>query len=317
MSSTPEHRAGHDMSGPDQAGAASSVVPCADRQPGLSDRFLRAMLKSPLLPYGLRLKLNKMLCSNGPPLAYRTRVGGFLYQGLAHNLIDNHVYYLGMYEPAIAAAMRFCVAVIPGLGQRGFVDIGANTGLFTLVGSGLFASVHAFEPYPPVFARLKEHVRLNGLETVELYPLGLGEHGGELPFMVPESDNYGTGHFLSPQEAAAAPHFPIMRGDEVLKQRAQPTGLIKLDVEGHEPQVLRGLSGLLNVDQPVVIMELNTITKQAFGSMQALMASFPPGYTPLAIGRKKETFSVEPFAWSKKQDNILVVPRHLKAVFNA
>ncbi|MFT9161391.1 MAG: FkbM family methyltransferase [Acetobacter sp.] len=284
-------------------------------RPGLVDRGLRLLLRSRVLPFVLRLKLNKLLCSGGPPVAYRTDVGGCIYQGMPHNLIDNHVYYLGMYEPAIAEAMRFCVKAMPDLGRCAFVDIGANTGLFTLVGAKLFACVHAFEPYPPVFARLEEHIGLNGLESVNLYPLGLGAGQGDLPFIAPSPDNYGTGHFLGTGAGSAGLRLPVASGDQVLQHRSCAIGLVKLDVEGHEPQVLRGLADVLKTDQPVVIMELNTTTKQAFGNIEALMASFPTGYIPLAIRRKKCGFSVERFQWAKKQDNIVVVPAHRRAAF--
>src|SRR5262245_48926459 len=68
-----------------------------------------------------------------------------------------------------------------------FVDVGANIGLFTVLGArlvGKTGEVHSFEPYPPTFARLQENVALNGLGNVRCNRMGLSNTKGEADMTV-------------------------------------------------------------------------------------------------------------------------------------
>ena len=48
-----------------------------------------------------------------------------------------------------------------------FVDIGANVGHFTLLAASLKCEVHAFEPLPDTFEKLKQNIQLNNLEVFQ------------------------------------------------------------------------------------------------------------------------------------------------------
>jgi FkbM family methyltransferase len=126
------------------------------------------------------------------------------------------------------------------------VDIGANLGYFTVLMADLVGPegvVHAFEPNPPIAERLAKTVYLNGyLGNTRLYrdPLG-AEDGRAVVLAVPEGEPGGA-HVADPAHEGLAltarrfdSHPDLLRAD-----------VIKIDAEGAELDIWRGMSGLLS-----------------------------------------------------------------------
>ena len=135
------------------------------------------------------------------------------------------------------------------------VDVGANCGLYTRRLARLSKQVHAFEPSHQM-ARL---LRRTSASNVSVHEIALSDHAGEADLFIPESEN-GLVHGLasleprmnSPTEHVVAAHVPIARLDTVVRQ---DVAFVKIDVEGHELNVLNGASGLLERSQPVFLVE--------------------------------------------------------------
>src|SRR5574337_1157409 len=74
--------------------------------------------------------------------------------------------------------MKFVGELLRGGGT--FIDIGANIGSYTLIGSeGREARVYSFEPHPVTFQLLCKNVELNQRSNVTLYNAALGSSEGE------------------------------------------------------------------------------------------------------------------------------------------
>jgi FkbM family methyltransferase len=144
--------------------------------------------------------------------------------------------------------------------SRTFVDVGANTGLFTLLACAARAEVAvvAFEPVPRVFERLCLNVALSGFAgRCSLRPEAVADLAGAAPLHVPRSD--------LPKSASLDQHgFRGLAGDLIevrtttiddLRQRCGPIDLMKLDVEGHEHLALVGMRETLASDRPLIILE--------------------------------------------------------------
>ncbi|MBO1328724.1 FkbM family methyltransferase [Acetobacter suratthaniensis] len=291
------------------------VQPVSVERPSVAERLLRGVLHWRFLPFALRRKLLGWLVPRGLKGERRVNLFGLDYCCAPSNLIDTFVYYTGMYEQSTLSCMQYCVKIIPGLSEQAFLDIGANSGLFSILGSRLFSSVLAFEPFPAVFSRLKSNVERNGFSNIRLFPFGLGDKAGALLFVPPEKDNMGTGYFITASKAGSGVPLPVRVGDTVLADIPVAIGLVKIDVEGFEPHVLRGLRRTLERDQPVIIMELNRDTKKSFVNEETFMNTLPRGYRVLAIRTKVEDFVPVAFDWAGKQENILAVPPHLAGIF--
>lgn len=192
--------------------------------------------------------------------AARLRTGASLlvrtddYEGRA-------IYYFGDQDPRVTWVCRQVL-------RRGdtVIDVGANWGVIalhcaSLVGDG--GAVHAFEPQPELAAALERSVALNGFRHVHVYPVGLSDADVEGELAVPASHTGAASlHGLpawAPADAGSLIRVRLCRADTCLPAlRIPAVRLMKIDVEGHEAQVLRGASGLFAETPPdVVVIEHN------------------------------------------------------------
>jgi FkbM family methyltransferase len=134
-----------------------------------------------------------------------------------------------------------------------FYDIGANIGLYTLVSGrrvGDGGMVYAFEPHAANVMNLLRNVAENGLnDRVRVVSAALNDSTGFFPFDYRsaepgsalsrlESDG-GTGEEFAPvfSELKYATSVDALIADGAIR----PAALVKIDVDGNEPLVLRGM----------------------------------------------------------------------------
>lgn len=132
------------------------------------------------------------------------------------------------------------------------LDIGGNIGQFTLLMASIVGSngmVKAFEPHPVLFNKLEKNCigYINGAKNLEIYNIALGSSSGEAVLLVEAdfSTNSGTSRVannLSSDESGII--IKIAKLDEIIEQD-DFIGVCKIDVEGHEKEVLKGASNLL------------------------------------------------------------------------
>ncbi|MBL8752074.1 MAG: FkbM family methyltransferase [Planctomycetes bacterium] len=158
-----------------------------------------------------------------------------------------------------------------------FVDIGANIGMVTLLARHLVGPsghVMACEPNPRLRARLEDLVALNRLAGVELVAKALGEAPGtaELREFAGHT-GWGSLAARGPDGAAttAVWQVPVVRGDDLLA--AAPAGpmVVKIDVEGFEVPVLRGLQTTLAKRAPAVLVEVADAHQRRAGHSAAAL----------------------------------------------
>lgn len=144
-----------------------------------------------------------------------------------------------------------------------FVDIGANIGMLSLVAHRLVGAtgrVIACEPNPRLRGRIEELIVANRLQNVELVAKALGAEEGTAELRE-FAGHTGWGSLVAngPNGAAATATYrvPVIRGDTVLGAvpASQPT-VVKIDVEGFEVPVLRGLAQSLVSHAPLVFVEV-------------------------------------------------------------
>lgn len=126
------------------------------------------------------------------------------------------------------------------------LDIGANHGFYTCWFAQNHKHVLAFEPEEGNLRFLKENVQKNGFENVEVFPVALSDSAGLIEL-------FGDGDCASLNAGwhGASRQFrqlvPRVRLDDLIGQRFEGQKiLVKLDVEGHELEVLRGAQELLS-----------------------------------------------------------------------
>jgi FkbM family methyltransferase len=128
-------------------------------------------------------------------------------------------------------------------------DIGANTGLYTLFAAAVCpdGEVIAFEPYPPNLNLLKQDIDRNNLQNVNIKNVALSDSIGSISFSQPEEDDVGYGSSsIETTQSKASIEVPTTTGDQLIADGEIPApNVIKIDVEGAEPLVLRGLENAL------------------------------------------------------------------------
>jgi FkbM family methyltransferase len=122
-----------------------------------------------------------------------------------------------------------------------FVDLGAHAGSYTLIAAravGPSGRVVAVEADPRTVERLRNNVRLNGLENVEIVHGGVSDAEELLHLSMNASRNTGASSFLIPVgDDVAVPCRPLL---DVLRERAvERVAGLKADIEGFEFRVLR------------------------------------------------------------------------------
>ena len=138
------------------------------------------------------------------------------------------------------------------------LDIGANVGLHTLrlsrrVDSG---QVVAFEPDSANFALLKRNLERNGAKNVVAHRLALSDAPGRALLYQSSTNRRGLSLARGNVDDDTLPPAEVEVGvaDDVLRSIAAPISLAKIDVEGAEAMVIRGMRGLLARNPELVLV---------------------------------------------------------------
>jgi FkbM family methyltransferase len=150
----------------------------------------------------------------------------------------------GVYEPEQTAWALECLSA----GDR-FVDLGANFGWYTALASnvvGPSGHVFAFEPSPVAADVIANAIAENGLKNVTLVRSAVGDTVGRTKLYMPVNL-----HVHSPSAFFSDPDFVPLEVPLIPLDRYEPLAdghrikLIKIDVEGSEPDIMRGMRQLV------------------------------------------------------------------------
>lgn len=173
----------------------------------------------------------------------------------AFDLISIEIMVNGRYDDAQLAYLEKLLG--PRLSDNIVLDVGANIGNHAVAFADVAKKVIAFEPHP----RTVQLLRFNTahLSNVEIIEKGASDSRGALPAISPIA-NFGASSITN--RAPGPGEFSwicnVDRLDELLaNERGKRIGMIKIDVEGHEPNVIRGARKILEANHPIVLFEQN------------------------------------------------------------
>lgn len=199
-----------------------------------------------------------------------------------------------------------------------YVDVGTNMGVVAtsmaqhLKGRG---TVLAFEPLPATVVRAAATFALNSVENIRFFPMALGSEEGEISFF--EAVGCSEGASAHPTDFGNAITWQETRVlsrtlDNLVEEGVIPkTGLLKLDVEGHEYEAVRGAKKLIARDHPTVIFEYFPKVAQGAGWVPTQLTSILSEVAPYrfeVVGDGEQTSSFPPPADSQEIVNIRCVP---------
>jgi FkbM family methyltransferase len=143
------------------------------------------------------------------------------------------------------------------------VDIGANLGEWTIPlarAVGAAGRVLAAEPAPRSAAALEATLAANALRQAEVVRCAVGDHDGSIEFAVPIVTSVRIDTGTARLGAAGVDHesfnVPLRSLDSLAAERGfDRLDLIKIDVEGHERQILDGARAVLDRYRPTLVIE--------------------------------------------------------------
>ncbi len=227
-----------------------------DRMQAQLDRIERRLEEA--IAY-FAVRANRTLDSQAAYLGDHTAVT-FLENGI-RILVDTrsidigiHLLTLGRWETPYTTLFTRMLA--PG---QTVLDLGANHGVYALLAAqavGPAGRVHAFEPNPRLAHLVDMSLRLNGFGGwAEVHPVGASDAPGTARLVFVDSFS-GGGTVAAGAEAARHPGVDcrLVVLDEMFADPGFRPDVVKMDVEGHEGRVLRGMRGMLERSPGIRLM---------------------------------------------------------------
>jgi FkbM family methyltransferase len=141
---------------------------------------------------------------------------------------------------------------------RGVLDVGANTGLYSLIACAAnpAARVKAWEPVPHLHEKLQANLRENAFESrCEARRAAASDVPGTATLYIPiDSTTMASLHSDHNQERTTSVQVGVETIDSAIPPDF-PVDLIKLDVESHEHAALLGMQRTLARFKPIIIFE--------------------------------------------------------------
>lgn len=199
------------------------------------------------------------------------------------------------------------------------VDIGANTGVYSLIAASANhqADIYAFEPSKRVFEKLKRNIYINQFD-VQAFDIALSNKKGTAIFYdVIFEHQYSASlneSMLESDEGKVEVEVQTDTLDGFFElQKVDKVDLVKVDVEKHECEVLEGMKKIIDRDRPTLLIE---ILDDVIGEYVDNMLS-PYGYLYFDIDEKTSPRKVENLRKSAHYNYLIClesVARELKLI---
>lgn len=226
------------------------------------------------------LEKNKGKYAELGPVTYR--VNSHKYKVYPHT--NFHLY---MYGPKKNLSIVPLISEYAKPGST-VIDVGAHSGYFTICLSdavGTKGKVYAFEASPVIYAELRENLESNALANVEAINKAVSDEIGHIDF------------FLAPNWKSEISSMRPGEGDKTTIEAValdsaipdtQAVSFVKIDVEGAEMKVLKGMAEIIQRDHPTIVVEISDPWLKELGSSSTEVFEFLHihGYKILAVGQQ-------------------------------
>jgi FkbM family methyltransferase len=216
------------------------------------------------------------------------------YQSKAGDGTGRLLFWRGITRYEAETTCQFCRLV---KSARTFVDIGAHTGVFTLLAcaANRHCQVVAFEPVQRNYKALCKNVEINGWsDRCKLEMIAVGDREGTASLHVP-LDQFPSSASLKQDGfrgyAGEIVQVRIVSLDKYLGERLQ-VDFVKIDVEGFEDKVLLGMVHILARHSPDVIIEC--LPEGPYTETEAILRRFGYVFFHLADGRAVPRCHIRP-----------------------
>lgn len=194
-----------------------------------------------------------------PPLPAVRRINNILFEYDLDDYRGTAPMYFGSYAPLVINAMKRYLR-----SGDTFFDVGANIGYLSAIAAGLVGrkgQVHSFEPVPVYFERLRRLADVNSEYSFTVNSCAAGDKPGTCTIYVTREPGQNTlvSSYKTAAEITATLEVPVVRLDSYIEShQLGRVALIKIDAEGFELPVLRGLARYFEGSghRPAIICEV-------------------------------------------------------------
>lgn len=233
--------------------------------------------------------------------AYRmvfARAHLYSFNTLLYNLSLRGLGVLNCESDRISGEKHFIASHVPDMTQGVIIDVGANVGNYSknLRKSNQNIQIFSFEPHPVTYKKLLEN--MEGLK-VRAFNLGVGSTQGKLK-LYDYADNDGSSHASMYRDVIEKTHHSQAIAHEVeiisldafvISEKIDRVGLLKIDTEGHELEVLKGFQQFIMANKVDMIHfefnEMNITSRVYFKDFWELLPNYefyrmlPNGLVPI------------------------------------
>lgn len=196
---------------------------------------------------------SRLIRTEGSLGLYQTHDGRYYYLD-NRKYLDRKIIETGVFEEDTTRAIRKLVK--PG---DVVMDIGANIGDLTVVmaqildGSG---KIYAFEPQREYLNILKKTSSINQINNLEIYSIGLSD---QTYSKISYSDGITASlHWTQLTKPKSSQVIKLTTLDQfVLKHHLNRLDFLKIDVDGHEPAILKGGLNSIKKFKPTILLEVS------------------------------------------------------------
>ena len=168
---------------------------------------------------------------------------------------------------------------------KSYVDVGANIGFFVLEAAARGVPVFAFEPSPREVVRMKRNIALNAFGHIKVFEAGISNAAEKRDLKLGMEYNPGQNSVLDVSKSVDSVSCTFAPLSHFLSpHELKNVGLVKIDVEGFEYEVLQGMEDVLSsLHCPVVIEITPSFLEKAGHSAKDIYDFFyVHGYHPTA-----------------------------------
>ena len=276
-----------------------------------SPKIVRA-LRHPIRMFGSKLTERKAHAKGGAFPALATTFWGAPFHAMIPEAVSTTIYRYGFFEEELTRA--FIDILKPGMT---FFDVGSHFGYLSLLARELVGptgAVHAFDPTPSTFQMLKKNVgHFSNVTTVNAAAFSRETTLEFTDFGVEFSayNSIAGAKLTGEQEARAQLHRVNVQAitiDGYTERTGVKPGAMKIDAEGAELEILKGMERTLTAIRPIVTLEVGDVgtakgTHQSRAVVDHILAR---GYKPFEYknGRRVEHTPLETYPYT----NIVFFP---------
>tara|TARA_B110000483_G_scaffold135066_1_gene161593 strand:- start:62 stop:823 length:762 start_codon:yes stop_codon:yes gene_type:complete len=143
------------------------------------------------------------------------------------------------------------------------IDIGANLGYYSILFSSILKNgqVYAFEPEKRNFKKLMNNIKLNNCKNITAYNIGLSNSKSQKKLFLTTEINEGGHHILCSSSSEKTYQTIYTNKLDNLIKNKKFFEIVKIDVEGYELEVLKGMKNVLKKTHYVIIENNNNFEK--------------------------------------------------------